>query len=1028
MTFNFIRKRALEASSALNVLALAGGGIAAALALPTAASAQDITSGRLTGDVIDADGNPVAGATVVLSSEQQGVSRTLTSGSNGTFNAAQLPVGNYQLTVSAPGYQTVTATDVAIQLGGNSYSFTLTPGVDTENAIIVTGRSIRTVDFSQAATGAVFNVQETAERLPVPRSLEGVALLAPQTVSGDSAFGNNVALAGSSVAENIYYINGMNITNFRTFVGGSTVPFEFYEQLQVKTGGYQAEFGRATGGALIAITRSGSNELRGGVNAYWAPSGLRSAQPNSYVQDNSRDKVDDVEGNIWASGPIIKDKLFFFGMFNPRYYTSFGATRSDVGDGGFTETTLREDEPFYGGKIDFQPFDGQRLEFTYFRDFNRQTQSSRTLADGSDPATPFGTILSEGESETLEGGTNMIAKYSGTFTDWLTVSALYGKSKFERTTQSSLDANPAVYDGRGGGLVQIGGSPAFTVENGRDEREQYRADIDLFFDLLGSHQVRFGVDHEILTAENTLQYSGGAYWRYYTAGPSGAFGGAIAPGQDYARLRIYNSGGTFESQNTAFYIQDNWDITDRLQLSLGVRNDRFKNLNASGNPFTDIKNQWAPRLGATYDVFGDRRTKLSAFFGRYFLPVAANTNIRLAGDELFTEQFFSFTGMDQFNAPTGTVAVTPLNVLSDSQNPNPDTLISTNLEPQHLDEYLLGVEHDFGNGWTVGLNGVYRNLASVLEDADLGVYAIPEFCAANPATCGGESTLSVGSGGYILLNPGKDANFYVEPQGGFQGGFITVPASFIDLPEAKREYYAVELSFERRFDGVWGLQGSYTWSEAKGNYEGGVKSDNGQDDTGLTQDFDEPGWMDGSYGYLPNHRRHAFKLFGTYQPLDWLRLSANARVLSPRKYGCVGIYPFQDGRAQDPYAVGSNDTWYCGDRSGTIVTDADGEQFATSSVLVGRGNAFDGKWEKRLDLGLAITPQLSSLRGMTFRVDVFNVFNFDDPIDFNENGDEDNVITQTASGGVLVPLNEDYAKPTTFQTPRYVRFGVSFDF
>ena len=1021
-----LHKHILGAGTALNVLVLGAAG-AATMGLAAPVAAQDVTTGILTGNVADENGNPIPGASVTIINTNRGSERTTTTSGQGSFTVSQLQPGTYSVLIEADGYTPTQSDNVSVQLGGNTYTFvaqSLSAGGD--NTIVVTATAVRTVDFSQTATGVTFSVQDVANSIPVPRSIEAVQLLAPQATQGDSAFGNVISLGGSSVAENIYYVNGMNVTNFRTFVGGSTIPFEFYDQVQIKTGGYQAEFGRATGGAVIAVTRSGDNEFRGGFNAYWAPSGLRSSQPNTRTANNALDDIEDFEANVYLSGPIIEDRLWFFGFFNPRSSSSFA---QGIPQGGTTTTQsyVESDTPFYGGKIDAEPVDGHRFEFTYFNDSNTDLSWTRTF-DTATNTPGEKTYVSD-----FTGGENFIGKYTGVFTDWLTISALYGRSDYRRSTLSDADTDLLTYDSRNGtgqfDLIQGSG----TVEDGADSREFYRADVDLFFSAMGDHHVRFGFDHEVLTADANSFYSGGAYNRIFNSDTYNPFG--LAPGTPFLRQRIYRSGGEFELKNTAFYIQDNWDITERLQLSLGVRNDRFKNLNAAGNVFTDLKDQWAPRLGFSYDLTGDRTFRLSGFYGRYYLPVAANTNIRLAGDEIFTEDWYTYTG-DLLDPTLGTQII-PTTVYSDSSNPDPTTLVSTNIEPQYLDEFIVGLEaNDLLPGWRFKLNGVYRTLGAVLEDADLEIYAVPAFCADNPAACGGETSLSVGGGGYVLINPGKDATFNVVPQGGFAGGLLTLPAEYIDLPEAERDYYAVEFSFERQFDGLWGLQGSYVWSISEGNYEGGVKSDNGQDDVGLTQDFDEPAWMDGSYGYLPNDRRHQFKLFGFVQPTDWLQLGANMRVSSPRKYGCIGIYPSDDGRGADPFANGGADTWYCGDRSSTV--NIGGEEYATQSILVGRGNGFDGEWEKRIDLSVQIRPQFEFMQNMAFRVDVFNVFNFDDPVDFNEYGDADGPLyagDAAFPGGQLldpqrgyVPLNPNYGEITRYQTPRYVRFGVSFDF
>jgi outer membrane receptor protein involved in Fe transport len=985
--------------------------------LAAPAAAQEITAGRVSGQVVDQEGNPIEGATVTITATNRDITRTVTTGSGGTFNVTQLPIGEYTLTATAAGFGTTRVEQANVALGGTAYEIRLTAedAAGGGEEIVVTGRAAQQLDFSQAATGVVLDVQEVAERIPVPRTIEGLTLLAPQTVAGDPGFGNSVALSGSSVAENIYYINGMNITNFRTFVGGSTVPFEFYDQVQVKTGGYQAEFGRNTGGAIIALTRSGSNEFRGGMNAFWSPANLRAKQPNSYLQNNAEDVVELLEGNVWASGPIIPDRAYFFAFLNPRYERQRYESLPSEGGTSFTRTYLSSNTPFYGGKIDLDLFEGHRAEFTYFNDSNTDVYNTFGV-------TGAGVETSTGTTRAYEGGENYIAKYTGSLTDWLTVSGLYGLSKFDRTTAGTQDNLPLTYDSRLG-FSQFDFLQGGVAEAGSDKRQTYRFDVDVLVNLLGQHHFRFGVDHEILNADALTFYSGGGYNRIFNSSTYNPFG--LAPGTNFLRQRVYNSGGIFELQNTAFYLQDNWDVTDRLQLSLGIRNDRFKNLNAAGKTFVDLKNLWSPRVGVNFDVFGDRRTKASAFFGRYYLPVAANTNIRLSGDELFTERWYTYTG-DPLNPTLGT-PLTGLTVFSDVSDPDPTTLVTTNLKPQFMDEFILGFEHRFAGRWRAGLNLVHRDLKNVLEDYDVEQYALGQFCKANPTVKDCED-LAVGGGGYVLFNPGRPIIVNVAPHGDFAGGLLTFTPEQLDVPKARRRYWAAEFSFDRSFDGLWGLAGSYTWSKTRGNYEGGVKSDNDQDDVGLTQDYDEPGWMDGSYGNLPNDRRHQFKLYGTFAPMKNVLIGMSARVASPRSFGCIGIYPFEDDRAQNPFDPGGADSWYCGDRSTTFTVA--GQDYAKSSILVGRGGAFKSEWEKRVDLSFQYEVPMKGIRGMKLRADVFNVFNFDSPIEYVEQGDADGPVSAGAPGVPKgsVPLNENYGKPTSFQTPRYLRLGISFDF
>lgn len=985
---------------------------AVTLLSPTVAVAQDFTTGTLEGTVTNTTGAPVSGATVVVTQEGRAQSRTYTTDAAGRFRAPQIPVGRYTVSISGPGYDTYTDENVAVTLGGTAaYDFTIgATGASADSNVedvIVVGTRSAAVDFDRTTTGITVDVQETFDRIPTQRNLAAIQLLAPSTTQGDAAFGNQVSISGSSIAENVYYVNGFNITNFRTFVGGNTVPFEFYQQVDVKTGGYQAEFGRSTGGAVVAVTRSGSDEFHGGANYYIEPDSLRDSTPDTYVGPgsslglDSQDTSDRSEANVWLSGPIWRDHIYFFGFYNWRDFET-----SSVDTAGIL-TTATQDDPFYGGKLDFYLNPDHRLELTYFSD--DQTQVIQT-DDGSTVANTFNFV----------GGETQIAKYTGNFTDWFTLSALYGKGSFNQTVSGDLDAEISIVDTN---LNTVRGNPALLIETGDDEREMFRVDADFYIDnLLGDHHIRVGYDREDLTSSSVSSYSGGRYYRYYLAGAGGAFGGAVAPGAVYVRDRNLQSGGSYKTEQTAFYIQDAWDVTDRLSLQLGLRAEKFSNMNAAGEVFVETDYDLSPRLGFTYDLFGDRTTSLKGFFGRYYIPIAANTNIRMAGNELFTQDFYNISAIGGSFAPTvagleACLAASPRNnclptlsgaavseeILSPGTVPQSQSLVSQNLEAQYQDEFIFGIEHEIVgtgalsmfDGWTVSANYIYRDLKKVMEDFDTN-YIIENYCAyagIAPADCG-----SINGAGYVLLNPGQD--LIITPDSTtfpfLAGQTITIPAHVLDIPEAKRTYKALELTFERPWDGTWSLQGSAVFAESKGNIEGGVKSDNGQDDTGLTQDFDEPGWTDGSYGFLPNHRGQTYKLFGSYAVTEDITVGVNASLQSPRKYGCIGAYPLGDGRAS-PTTITA---WYC------------------NGVLTPRGSQFEGEWVKRVDASLAWNLPMSGMPGrLQFRADVFNIFDFEGATDFVETGEE-----------ALGTPDPDYGLISAYQTPRYVRLGLSYQF
>lgn len=943
------------------------------LVAPTTAMAQGLTAGSLAGTVKTDAGDAASGATVSIRGASGGYSATATTDSSGRFRFSSLPTGEYDVEITAAD-GSKTSSSVSVTLGGTSnFDFTVASGSTT---VVVKGKARRNLDFDRTTTGQVVDVQATADRLPVGRSIEAIADLVPG-ISINDVFGPP-SVAGASPAENIYYVNGMNVTNFRNFLGGTTVPFDFYDQVEVKTGGYQAEFGRSTGGAFIATTRRGTNKFKGGVSFYYEPGDLASSADPVRVDNEGTDKqyktdyasYEVKESNFWLSGPIIKDHAHFFLFYNPR---DFQRTDDTYENGRLIErASEKDDDPFYGMKLDFALNSDHRLEYTYF--YDNTAGNTRNI----------------GSTNTDDiGGLTRIAKYTGKFSDFFTLSAMYGRSTYHQNSYSDVDNQAAVLQG---GII-VRGNQDLVVESGNDRRENFRIDGDFYFDLYGKHHVRAGWDQEKLTASALTQYSGGVYYRYYAANTNCGGYGVQAT---CVRVRRLFGGGEFDIENTGFFIQDDWAVTDRLNLSLGVRNDKFDNKNARGKSFLLSEDQIAPRLGLSYDLHGDKTTKLTAFYGRYYLPIAGNTNIRLAGGEDFTQAFHTYTAIN----PTTLVPVLgpqiALEVLSDGTIPDADTLVSQNIEPQYQDEYILGYEKRLDNGWSLSATYMYRKLGAVMEDVDADytpacAYLVSQGLVANAGACG-----SFGGSGYVLMNPGSDLVIKLgDSWGALDGRTVTIPAANLDLPKAEREYEAFTLAFARPYDGDWSLGGSLTISKSIGNIEGGVKSDNGQDDTGLTQDFDEPGWMDGSYGLLPNHHAFSLKLNGVKNINERLRAGFVATMLSPRKYGCIGYYPFADGRASGSTLT----SWYC-----------DGE-------LTPRGKSFSGDWINKVDVSLAYKMPIT-FGDIEMRADVFNIFNFQGAEQYTEQG-------EIGGSGTLA---NNYGLPSAYQQPRYVRLSLKYSF
>src|SRR5690606_48644 len=191
-------------------------------------------------------GRATAGDTITIVNADTGATRTVSVNPDGTYRLGQLPVGDYHLQVVRNGERVGEPVAVNVPLGGTTtVNLGNEGGVANLAAVTVVGsRLVNRVDVRSTESATNITREEWA-RLPVEQSLSSVALLAPGVQAGNSSFGG-LSFGGSSVAENAIFVNGLNVTDIYDRQGFSTPPFGFFQEFQVKTGGYSAEFGRST--------------------------------------------------------------------------------------------------------------------------------------------------------------------------------------------------------------------------------------------------------------------------------------------------------------------------------------------------------------------------------------------------------------------------------------------------------------------------------------------------------------------------------------------------------------------------------------------------------------------------------------------------------------------------------------------------------------------------------------------------------------------------------------------------------------
>ncbi|WP_413625003.1 TonB-dependent receptor domain-containing protein [Luteibacter sp. Lutesp34] len=1010
--------------------------LAMAIGLGTASGAvmaQSNVTGSIFGQV-----SPQQGTKVTISNPDTGFARSVPVDSNGRYRFSSLPPGNYKVTLENNGAVVSTRDNVSVTISsGSEVSFGSAASAaeaSTLEGVSVTAAAMPSIDVSSVDTRTVITAEQL-NKLPITRDVLAAALLAPGVIGNSSykdALGNPVpSFGGSASSENAYFINGYAVTNPLTSIGLTQLPFDAIDQQQVLTGGYGAEFGRSTGGVINIVTKRGTNEWHGGVYTIWEPSGTRaSPRNNNYPNTGFYPTTDGTiyqytkKNTYWrstigayASGPLIKDKLFFYidaemnrreGQGIASSTTAGAITSATVGRNGWNEYQYKI--PRWLAKIDWNITDDHHIELTGASDKAEYTSKTYgfSYADLGHGQTQNGGVY------TKDGGDLYVGKYTGYITDNFTVSALYGQQRLDHI-QLPYQYNPncpliniATAQARAPGLAYGGcqtTSTSVRVPGANDETNGWRLDLEY---RLGDHDIRFGADRQEAKSFTGTSLPGGYSWTYnYQNNPGQAIdaghgvGSPAAAGglgtQGYYVTRTYTTtSAKVKTVQESQYIDDHWQLTDRWMIYAGLRNEQFKNYNGNNEVYAKQRHQLAPRLGVSWDVNGDSTLKIYANAGRYHLAMPNNVAVRAASGSLGTSEYFSYTGVDPTTgAPTGLVSV-PVNQAAGytcngsnavSANlecgiaPDPRTVAAKGLKSHYQDEYIAGLDHALTPELNWGVKLTWRQLRSAIDD-----------------TC----TPALG-GACFLFNPGTGNTFLQQQE---DGSFVAVHYSkdALQLPDLKRKYYAVDLYLEHPFSEKWYGRIDYTWSRSYGNTEGQLASDldtgnGGQADVSVTQDWDLPQLMVGANGKLPNNRTHQIKAFGYYQLNDDWRFGANLNIASGRPKNCTSFYPTADAGLYN----GSFYYW-CG-LPGTA-------GYKRSP----RGSAGSTPWTYIVNLNAAYTPSWLD-KNLTFQVDVLNVFNKQTPTAYNPR--------YAQSRSTVSPL---YDRELNYTDPRTVRFTARYDF
>ncbi|MFY9552107.1 MAG: TonB-dependent receptor [Thermoanaerobaculia bacterium] len=949
--------------------------ILVALLFIPASSALSQTTGDITGRVLDEQGGVLPGVTVEARGPAlQGVRSTVSDGT-GAYRLVLLPPGTYKVTATLPGFAKVEETVVVSLAKTSSADLRLRAAVKEE--IVVSGES-PVVDTTSTATGSNFDSRQI-RTLPTGRNYSSVVLVAPGVTSQASNtdnFSNTIAVYGSSGLENSYILDGADTSGIEYGAQGKDLNFEFIQEVEVKTGGYQAEFGRSTGGIINVITKSGGNEFHGDVFGYYDADALQANNRHSneslYGTNQGFNRYD---WGLDLGGYAIKDRLWFFGAYDRVKNTITNQLTSGP------EAGLLVDSPsvrnLASGKLTFMLNASNTIVGSFFQDPRTDTGAINDGAHTLNGAPS--TFLGRQDF----GGQDWVGRYNGLFgTSWVATAQFALHQERNSVAPATAEGQGIEYIDSRNNNVQSGGFGL--IQNKNFKRYFYGGSITKY---LSNHEIKGGLEYETQDATVTKRMSGGQQVRiidnpgdpsrpvfrhFYWTTPDASLPDNVPTSQLNA---------TPSHKMLSAYLQDTWAIFPNLTVNLGVRWDQQKIIDSIGVEQIKLNNDFAPRLGVVWDPTSDHRTKVYGSFGYFYEQIPMDLVVRSYSYERQPVVYnFDPVAINlDVNAATiagdqGAIDNGGGKILGGFTEPS-----DPNIKGQYVREFLLGAEREVIPNTAVGVKYIYRNYGRTIEDFVCSANA--DYCIGNP----GEGIMST------LFNLS------------YVGGY---PA-----PKAQRIFRGVQLDVTKRFSDNWSLVASYLWSRLDGNYDGGFApytQPRGTADPNISATYDYFDFFTNGQdltritnrGRLANDRTHQIKVYGTY--VTPFRLNV----------GLAGYF-----RTGTPLTRLGNSNAY--DRWEFFLTERGAEGRVPSDYEIDLHLGYPFQVGPVTINALVDIFQLLNVQRATFLEEAYNTSQFD-----NANY----VCGSDPTNADQARCNPYYGKPLARTQPRSFRFGLRVSF
>jgi outer membrane receptor for ferrienterochelin and colicin len=580
------------------------------------ASGQGNQTGALSGNARLSDGSGVPGITVTLASPALQGKRSQSSGPNGDYIFKFLAPGDYTVTFELAGMKKVTRT-AKVEVGQTTRADATMEIAAAAEAVIVTGEA--TAVEKSAVHGANYTAQEI-DHLPIARTLASIAALAPGLTTNTPNAGQ-LSISGAFAYDNKFLVDGVDVNDnlFGTATNGLVIE-EAVLETQILTSGISAEYGGFSGGVVNAITKSGGNDYHGSFRTDFTNDRWVKNTPIEDAQGVSKPYKLNETYTGTLGGKFITDRLWFFG--SGRYFK----TDNQVTLPQTLETfqSPNKDER-WEGKLTLNINDSHTLQGTYTQDNNTTTRVAFS-----------GASLQTVETSAIENPSFptklYVGNYHGVLTSNLFASLQYSEKKFQFKNDGGSDTNLVTgspFLTATLSPLQAYNAPYFDQTDPEDRNnKQWAGSVNYYLSTakLGTHDLKLGgeIYTSVHTGGNSQSPTSFVFYADYKTDTNGkpvfdtnhrlipVFDPGTSGLSNYLAIR----GSEADLKTSAIYINDTWQLSNRLSANIGFRYEKVKGTGSGGVTINDT-HAFVPRLGAAYDVKGDGRFRISGTYAKY---------------------------------------------------------------------------------------------------------------------------------------------------------------------------------------------------------------------------------------------------------------------------------------------------------------------------------------------------------------------------------------------------------------------------